>query len=614
MPIEKRVPVDATPLEHHVSLSATYAGHDCIVERKYRIAESSWVPVPPLLVRAAPADLALSFPVPEDAVGRPLTLWVQVRLAVPDEQTYTTGPVAVPRDAFLRGGIGVDRIGESDASAPVDFRLVARTARGEVVLLERQLDGARTGWNDFRVDLATLAGETVRFVFTSRARPVPGAGVDQFSFPLWGSPEVLAPVKGSRRPNVVLVSLDTLRGDHVGAYGCDLPTTPVLDHLATEGTLFERAMTTYPSTTVAHMSMLTGLYPAGHGVTGPLTALHPTIPTLAELFYAQGYATAAVTEDGMISPGSGFARGFAQYREFKGESEVKTFGHVAEVVDAGLAWITDHHDAPFFVFLHTYQVHGPYTPPPEFDLFKTYRVDGQERTIGPDTPEEIRERYAYAGEVRYTDSEIGRLVDGLARLGEADRTVLVVTADHGESFRYRDGLLGHGWNVYEDVLRIPLIVRAPGLVPAGRRVRPPVSLVDIVPTVLELAGVPVPASVEGRSLVPLFRTDDAPGFADRPLFAEVRIRDTHLIAVRQGSRKWIMEADGHAGRVYEPDRDPTEQHDLATPESLAEGRAHLARYDGLRDQLARRVGVSRPGAATPDERTTDKLKALGYVH
>jgi arylsulfatase A-like enzyme len=286
---------------------------------------------------------------------------------------------------------------------------------------------------------------------------------------------------------------------------------------------------------------------------------------------------------------------------------------VADVVDVGLDWITAHREAPFFIFLHTYQVHGPYTPPPGFDLWRTYRKDGVERPITPETPEEIRSRYAYAGEVRYTDSQLGRLLEGLAALGEAERTLVVITADHGESFRFRDGLLGHGWNVYDDALRIPLIMRAPGLVPAGRRVPVPVSLVDIAPTVLDLVQVAVPPSMEGRSLAPLLRDDHAPGFADRPVFAEVRIRDRRLVAIQQGERKWIMDTNKGGGQVYRPADDPLEEHDLATPALLAEGKALVGRYEAQKAELAKRLGLSGPAVAVPDARTTDKLKALGYV-
>jgi arylsulfatase A-like enzyme len=617
MPVEKRLAADARPLERGISLEPSFVGRNCLVERMFKDSGSAaWKTLPPVVVRAAPPTVSVSFPVSEKLGEHSLDLWVQARLMPPVEQSFETQPVAVPSGAVLRGAIGVERVGEA-SGAPVEFRLIGRTPTREVVLLEQAVGGSdsgSSGWSDYRVDLGPLAGESVRFAFSSRALPPPGSASEDVRFPLWATPRIVAPVRRARRPNVILVSLDTLRADHLGVYGCDLPTTPLLDHLATEGTLFEHALTTYPSTTVAHMSMLTGLYPVAHGVIGPLKALHPAIPTLAELLLAQGYETAAVTEDGMISVASGFARGFTYYREFKGATPADTAGHVADVVNVGLGWIAEHREAPFFVFLHTYQVHGPYTPPPEFDLFKTYRKDGQERPITPETPEEIRSRYLYAGEVRYTDSEIGRLLEGLAKLGEAERTVVIVTADHGESFRYRDGLLGHGWTVYEDVMRVPLIVRAPGLVPAGRRVPPPVSLVDVVPTVLDLAGVPIPSSLDGQSLVPLMRDDGAPAFGDRPVYGEVRVGGRRLVAAQLGPRKWIMDAINGGGRVYLPAEDPAEDHDLATPELLTEGGNLLARYEHLKEQIAQRLGLTTPGAAVPDQRTTDKLKALGYVH
>jgi arylsulfatase A-like enzyme len=617
MPVERQKAVDERPLERVISLEAPYVGTDCLIERLIKDAGASrWVPLPPIVVRNAPPTVRVSYPVSPSLVGKSVDLWVQARLVPPAEHSFETQPVRVPPDGFLRGAVGVERIG-AGSDAPVAFRLVARTAARELVLFERTLDGGpaadTAGWTDYRIDLAELAGESVRFGFSTRALAPAGDAHDAIRFPLWAAPRLLGSVRRARRPNVILVSLDTLRADHVGAYGCDLPTTPVLDRLAGEGIVFERALTTYPSTTAGHMSMLTGVYPVGHEVISPLTALHPAIPTLAELLAAQGYETAAVTENGMLSIVSGFGRGFMRYREFKGATSVVTAGHAAEVVDEGLRWIAEHREAPFFVFLHTYQVHGPYTPPPGFDLWKTYRKDGEERPITAETPGEIRDRYAYAGEVRYTDSQVGRLLDGLVSLGEAERTLVIITSDHGESFRYREGLLGHGWNVFDDTLRVPLIMRAPGLVPAGRRVAPPVSLVDITPTVLDLVEVPVPPTVEGRSLVPLFRDGGAPGFADRPVFAEVRIQTKRLVAIQQGPRKWIMDANAGGGRVYQPADDPAEERDLATPELLAEGTALLRRYESHREAMVERLGLAAPAAAVPDPRTADKLKALGYV-
>jgi len=457
----------------------------------------------------------------------------------------------------------------------------------------------------------------VRFEFATHILPRPGtSAADTFSFPLWGPANVLEPRPAGTARNVILVSIDTLRADHLGTYGGENPTSPTLDRFAAAGTLFEHVMTTYPSTTAAHMSMLTGTYPAVHGVVAPIRQLAASIHPLAELLADAGYDTAAVTEDGMVAAAVGFRRGFSYYREFKDETPISTLGHVAEGVTAALAWLGAHHDERFFLFLHTYQVHGPYTPPPEFNLFKTYRgPDGAVRTIDATASEEDRNRLLYDGEIRYTDHELGRLLTGLDTLGLAESTIVIVTADHGEALSLTHGFLGHGWHVYEEVMHVPLMLRAPGLVPAGVRVPPPVSLVDVVPTVLALLGLPVPSYVQGRSLLPLLHDPGATPFPGRPVYGELlRSAEARTIAVRLGTWKWILnEPELRPAEVYDVTADRDELHNVATPERVAIGKALVDRFrSGVAEA---RANLDHP-EATPvavDEETANKLRALGYV-
>jgi arylsulfatase A-like enzyme len=383
----------------------------------------------------------------------------------------------------------------------------------------------------------------------------------------------------------------------VGAYGADLPMTPELDRLAAGGTLFEQAIATYPSTPGSHMSMLTGLFPP-------------------QLLAARGDQTAAFTENGMLVANAGFARGFDYYQENKGSTIWDASGQVDVTFPAGLRWLEAHRGQLFFLFLHTYQVHEPYSPPPAFDLFKTYEEDGRTVPITQSTPIAIRDRHAYAGEVRYTDSELGRVLAGLAALGELDRTLVVITSDHGEEF-WEHGWKAHDESLYDEVLRVPLIMRAPGLVPAGLRIATQVSLVDLAPTVLELLGVPAPAAMQGRSLVPLFRDPAAPELAARPAFSQLRKRSkqVELFSARTPTRKWIWRtgSSGPPLEVYDLEADPGEHRNLANPELAAEGEALRARFH----ELATVRPQTTPSPSTPpptlDPRTHEKLRALGYV-
>jgi arylsulfatase A-like enzyme len=359
------------------------------------------------------------------------------------------------------------------------------------------------------------------------------------------------------------------------------------------------------------MSMMTGVYPNVHGVIGPLDTLPADVPTFAELLAARGWETGAVTEDGMLVAGAGFVRGFAYYRENKAASIWDATGQVDVTFRNGLRWLEAHRDEKFFLFLHTYQVHEPYSPPPEFDRFHTYRDGDREVEITAATPAAVRDRHAYAGETLYTDHEIGRLLEGLHALGLDERTLVVFTSDHGEEFG-EHGWKGHDETLYEEVLHVPLILRAPGLVPVGVRVPHHASLVDLMPTLLELLGVAAPRLLHGRSLVPFLARPDRDG--DQVVFAELvkRKKKTRLIGARTPTRMWIWhDPPTVPPEVYDLAADPGEKRNIATPELLAEGEALRHRYESL----GRGATLRPPTLTTPtlDPETQRKLKALGYV-
>jgi len=594
---------------------ATGSGADALlVERAFRRGEpDGWSPLAPEVVHRPGPDVEVSYPLPAGAPSGPLEVWARASILPPPEQTTVTRPVHVARGAVLTVGLGIAPIVREAGTGAVEARLLAREAGSERELLRVVLDpmDAETGWRDQRVALGDLAGRSVRFVFTTR--PAPGADPGRPVAPLWGAPQILEPRPRRGAHNLLIVSLDTLRADHVGAYGCDLPTTPNLDRIAAGGTLFEHVTATYPSTPGSHMSMMTGVYPNAHGVIGPLDTLAADVPTLAEVLAARGWQTGAVTEDGMLVAGSGFQRGFAYYRENKGASIWDATGQVDVTFANGLRWLEAHRDEKFFLFLHTYQVHEPYSPPPEFDRFRTYRDGDHEVPITDATPRPIRDRHAYAGEALYTDHEIGRLMAGFDALGLADRTLVVFVSDHGEEFA-EHGWKGHDETLYEEVLHVPLILRAPGLVPAGVRVPRQASLVDLAPTLLELLGVTPPRDIHGRSLVPYLSQPKRGD--DEVVFAELvkRRKGKRLVMARSGMRKWIWhEPPTPPTEVYDLATDPGEKRNLPTPELLAEGEALRRRYEALGKGATLRPGPAATTAPTLDPETQKKLKALGYA-
>jgi arylsulfatase A-like enzyme len=615
---------DAAPLQRRYRIPPTVPAGPLVIEPMFRVGDhDGWRMLPSSLARVAPEmEIAVAFDLPADVPQGPVDVAVRARPVPPAATITETPPVPIGPGAILRVGIAFEAIGGLSEAAPVEFTLVARTGETEHPLLRTvldPLDAATRRWNDQRVELGALSGQPARFVFSTRVVPRDGqSAADAFSFPLWGAPEILEPRPRGSAPNLILVSLDTLRADHLGTYGCALPTSPVIDRFAAEGTLFEQAVAAYPSTPASHMTMMTGVYPAVHGVIGPFRVMSLDIPTLAELLAAHGYATAAVTEDGMLVAAAGFQRGFSSYRENKGASIWDASGQVDVTFPAGLRWLEGHRGERFFLFLHTYQVHEPYSPPPAYNLFTTYEENGKPVAITPSTPAAIRDRHLYAGEVRYVDAELGRVLERLVALGEAERTLVVVTSDHGEEF-YEHGWKGHDETLYEEVLHVPLIMRAPGLVPAALRVPVQVSLVDLTPTLLDLLGVPVPPTVQGTSLVPLLRDPTAPAFAARVAFAElVKKQQPYLEGARAGGLKWIFpRVPGRVPEVYDLRKDPGEHHNIANAELVAQGRALVEQYrasaEGVQTRLAGQGGGPPGLSPALDERTVEKLRALGYV-
>jgi arylsulfatase A-like enzyme len=322
-----------------------------------------------------------------------------------------------------------------------------------------------------------------------------------------------------------------------------------------------------------------------------------------------------VTENAMLFARA-FAPGFDFYREEKGLNVWDTRGDIETTFGAGLQWIRGHARERFFLFLHTYQVHSPYLPPPEYDLWKTWTHDDTESPIDGTTPAYVRDRALYAGEVRYTDAVVGRLFGELERLGVLSDTIVIVTSDHGEEFAEHGGR-EHARTVYEELLHVPLVVVAPGLVPAGLTIEAPVSLVDVVPTLLALGGIAAPPGVQGRSLAGLMRGDPFP--SDRVLFAEKGpLSDTRrLVAARKGSMKWIFRSDREGKpEIYDLAADPHEQHSLASPDLVAAGRPLFAAHREMRDRARRwrgSDGESGPVPANVDDDVTGKLRALGYL-
>jgi arylsulfatase A-like enzyme len=399
----------------------------------------------------------------------------------------------------------------------------------------------------------------------------------------------LLTARGSAPLGLVVITLDTTRADRLSPYGFMNISMPHLERLAREGVVFDRASSVAPLTLPAHTSLFTGLLPPRHGVRDNADApLAETQTTLAEVLAARGFRTGAFVGSVVLAPERGLRQGFEEYggvleRDSPGVESSQR--RADEVVDDAIPWVDTVAGSPFFLWTHFYDAHRPYDPPQPY------------RSIHAHNP--------YVGEIAFADAQIGRLIDALERLDLLERTVVVVTADHGESLGAH-GERDHGIFVYEDVLHVPLIVREPGR--RAGRVGEVVRLIDVMPTLLDLLDVPAPAT-DGVSLAALMqgrrRDLDLEAYAES-LYPE-RLGWSALRALRSGRFKLI---DAPRPELFDLDRDPFEERNVHD-ERPDVARAMTARLHVL---AADRGGSpSRAAAPGPTRELRARLAALGYL-
>jgi arylsulfatase A-like enzyme/Flp pilus assembly protein TadD len=398
-------------------------------------------------------------------------------------------------------------------------------------------------------------------------------------------------------PSVLLITIDTLRADHVGCYGDARVETPAIDGLAAQGVRFENAYAQAPITLPSHAVILTGTYPMFNGVrdfTSP--GLPMNIPTLAEMMRRKGYRTAAFVSSYAVNSTWGLNRGFDDYDDNLGLEPgrsndiflVRRRGD--HTVDHLLAWLNQRGNAPFFVWLHLYDPHSPYRP-----------------------PEPYLSRYAshpYDGGIAFDDAQVGRV---LARLKEMQRfgaMAVLLVSDHGESLG-EHGEDEHGFFIYNATLRVPFILKLPGNSPDARTIARPVGTVDVAPTIAQLCGIPSAetGSFQGRSLLPLLSS--GPSGEDAAVYAESYYpRDSfgwHELRGLLNSR--FAYIDAPRPELYDLQHDPEERHNLAA--------ANSSLAASLRERLEeverRYVGRAASTPAPADPETVERLRSLGYV-
>ncbi len=457
---------------------------------------------------------------------------------------------------------------------------------------------------------------------------------------------VVAVSCGGRSPQrpVILISVDTLRADALGIFGGTAVPTPHMDRLGREGAIFASTFAPVPRTTQAVATILSGLHPLTHGSDGLGMALAPEVPTLAEVLSERGFATAAFVTNVNLAPGLGYEQGFDLYSN--PESRWKANSAPSLTAEA-IAWLEGRdEDRPFFLWVHYLDPHWPYTPADEWreladpgfvapfsiderqerrEVTKGQVIYQADQIMEPRMIEHVRR--LYFAEIAATDAAIGRLLAHLEKTGLLDESIVVFTADHGEALGEHRYWFAHGEYLYEDTLRVPWIIRAPGLVPAGTQVKGVSVLEDLTPTVLGLAGITVTEIFDGLDLASMLKGGGQPEIAPRTLVHlgdwrhihpenprhALQGREGRWTAVREAGRKLIRVPTGPGTfeeELYDYVADPRESANLAAAEP--------ALVDGLRVRLEQAAAAYRPradvAAEEPDSDTLDALRSLGYVN
>ncbi len=506
--------------------------------------------------------------------------------------------------------------------APAGARLLVRARSQQGVEVEETKEASAPSGEviEAELSLASLAGEEVELSFEAPTK-------DLFVRPaLLLSPDG-PPTRGDTTPlegvNVLVIVLDGASASRMSAYGYPKPTTPVVEKLAGESVVFDNAISQAVYTIASVGSVLTGQYPERHQSVSFADRLPSSAVTLPGLMTLGGFVTAAFSGNAVVSSTFGLDRG---YEEFVSARELEGYtGHGDSVLPPFFEWLEKHHQQRFLAYVHFREPHFPYNPPPPFDthfgpaepfphgIDKWEEVDTFNRAAarGEEIPPAVIERIRslYEGNLAYVDQLVGEILARLADHGIDEKTVVVLTADHGEAL-FEHGFIGHNTQLYEESVRVPLMVRLPQ--GAARQVSQVVELIDLAPTILDLVGLGGESAVgkmQGRSLVPLLNGKTLP---PRPAFSRT-LWNKPRYSVRNARYKYIWDSRTGSAELYDLESDPGEQINLRADRRIMAGFLRQQLFHWLREQEHLRAGAPPPEDVLVPDDLSRHLRGLGYI-
>ena len=546
--------------------------------------------------------------------------------------------VPVPRDARLHFGMGV-----TEKNSPVTFRVVANSNQ----LYSKTVTSA-DAWEDVDVDVSSYAGRNIKLAFETSAEK-PGAVA------LWANP-LLTTKAPKNRPNVLIYMIDTERADHTSLYGYPRDTTPFLKKLGARGMVFDDCQVQATWTKPSVASLLTSLYSFTHGIIQDYDTIPRGATTLAEQLRAAGYVTAGIVANPFAGRISGLQRGFDYLSEWAVIQRYRTDREdrgtdSAAVNKIVFPWLDEHHDEPFFLYVHTTDPHAPYRPPagfeekfanpaetPEFN--RTYRTLRDKGQYGGGTvitragcaksgvnPDRFIHRAVdrYDAEILHNDWSLEQLAAKLKELGVLDSTLIVVVSDHGEEF-WEHGWTAHGQSLYQELTHGLFVMWNPKLIPTPRRVSEPVQLIDVMPTILDLLGLKIPNMVQGQSLA-AFATGQpfqrrgpvmTSRYASPHAHGVVPENATDTVALLNADWKLIYrdkakEVGLNKVELYDRRTDRVDAGNVAAqhPQEVERMMTEIGKWIEAQKQIKSFLG--RGAKAAMDEKTLEQLRSLGYL-